>query len=377
MNKVKMFLVYGSIIVLCIAALAGYFASSRQKNDTAKGTQAASASAQSETDAAVQSEAAAPAPSEEKPSDQAIDIPQKIMEKMKKTSEAPDPNPVVGIGQGTDFAKVTRESIKNAGGLEGVIKKGDTVLIKPNMIKAATPDKGIVTDYRVVQEIVNIARECGASRVIVADGSPWNKSFDGEAEAYKGIKDAELLDFNDCKEEDCYKLKPANGASNSGFFIPKIYMEADVVISAAKLKTHAEAVVTLSLKNAFGVPPMNVYASGFAGKTYLHSLGIDKSIVDLNLIRKPDFAVIDGIIGGEGNMPISGTPIDSKVVFAGRDPVASDTAALNFMGFTIENVPHVKLAGEKGLGINDLGRIKIVGAELEKIKMVFKISEHY
>ena len=100
-------------------------------------------------------------------------------------------------------------------------------------------------------------------------------------------------------------------------------------------------------------------------------------MLSLNKIRKPDFVVIDGILGGEGNMPISGTPVKSNIVFAGVDPVAADTAALTFMGFTVNDVQHIKLAGESGLGINDISKIKIIGAELDKIKMKFKRSQSY
>ena len=167
--------------------------------------------------------------------------------------------------------------------MKNIIKPGNTVLIKPNMIKAALPEAAIVTDYRAVQVIADIARECGASKIIVADGSPWNGSFEGDADIYKKIKGVELLDFNSCKVEDCYKLKPIkplDEVKEFGFFIPKIYMDADVVISAAKLKTHYEAAVTLSLKNVFGVPPLGLAGEGFIGKDLLHSLGISNSIVE-------------------------------------------------------------------------------------------------
>ncbi|MCX7710901.1 MAG: DUF362 domain-containing protein [Clostridia bacterium] len=373
MGKVKMILVYGAILGLCVAAIVGYFTSQRPSAAVSE-----SKAIQKTESAQVQVKAADNVKAEEKPKEELTEnIPANVQEKMKKATQIADNNPVVGIGRGKDFAKVTRQAIDNAGGLKGLIKPGNTVIIKPNMIRAAKPEAGIVTDYRVVQEIANIAKESGASRIIVADGSPWNKSFDGDASDYKTIQGVELLDFNDCKEEECYKLKPADGLTKIGYFIPKIYMDADVVISAAKLKTHPEATVTLSLKNVFGVPPANLSGVGFIGKGALHNRGIANSIIDLNMIRKPDFAVIDGIIGGEGNMPFSGTPINSEIVLAGKDPVATDTAALTFMGFKVGQVIHIRQAQEKGLGINDISKIKIVGADLEKIKMQFKKSESY
>jgi uncharacterized protein (DUF362 family) len=87
---------------------------------------------------------------------------------------------------------------------------------------------------------------------------------------------------------------------------------------------------------------------------------------------KPDFFIIDGIVGGEGYGPLRNTPVDSQIVFAGRDPVALDTAAATFMGFTVDEIPHLKLASDEKLGISDLGSIKVVGADLDKIKMKFE-----
>ncbi|MCX7921352.1 MAG: DUF362 domain-containing protein [Clostridia bacterium] len=367
MKNLKSIVVYGIIALLCVVAVVTYIIPKKSGADSS--TQAVNGTAVSANDGSavkVNSEG----------------IPAAVEERMKKSTLAPMPNPIVGAARGevNDYAKVTREAVQNAGGLKDIIKPGSTVLIKPNMIITAGPSEGKITDYRMVQELANIAKELGAKRIVVADGSPWGKPFDNKRTRYKSIAGVELLDFNDCQKEDCYYLKAPNGVTDASFYIPKIYMDADVVISAAKLKTHFEAIVTLSLKNVFGVPPLTLAGSSGAigtGKGQLHDLGIENSIVDLNKIRKPDFAIIDGIIGGDGNMPISGSPVDSKIIFAGIDPVAVDTVGLNFMGFTVDDIPHVKLAGEKGLGINDFTKIKVVGADINKIKMSFTRAFSY
>jgi uncharacterized protein (DUF362 family) len=152
-------------------------------------------------------------------------------------------------------------------------------------------------------------------------------------------------------------------------------MDANVVIDVAKLKTHfqPDAVVSLCLKNAFGVPSERLYG-GYGYKGGLHAFPLADAIVELNMIRRPDFSVIDGIIGGAGLGPANNTPVHSQVVFAGKDPVALDTVALTFMGFTVDQVPHVKLAGKEGLGVSDLRKITVKGAELDSIKMDFQSS---
>ncbi|MCL1874591.1 MAG: DUF362 domain-containing protein, partial [Clostridiales bacterium] len=92
-------------------------------------------------------------------------------------SAALDPNPAVGIGQGTDYAQVVAEAIENAGGLEGIVMRGDAVLIKPNLCADARVGSSTTTDYRVVAEIVREVKELGAGRVIVAEGSFSGNAF--------------------------------------------------------------------------------------------------------------------------------------------------------------------------------------------------------
>ncbi len=289
---------------------------------------------------------------------------------------AQDSAPVVGIGRGADFAAVTRTAVENAGGLAGIVKKGSVVLIKPNLCTAPAPDKPTTTDYRVTQAVVDMVKELGASRVIMAEGGFYGNSFKGWAfssSKYDAIKGVEFFDFNSCEKKDCYEISPKDSLLGKALFIPKIYMDANVVITVAKLKTHfqPDAVVSLCLKNAFGVPPERLYGGG-GYKAGLHNFPLKAAIVELNKIRKPDFSIIDGIVGGEGYGPANNTPVDSRIVIAGTDIVAVDTVGLTFMGFTVDQVPHVKLAGEQKMGITDLSKIKVKGADLSAIKMDFK-----
>ncbi len=288
------------------------------------------------------------------------------------------PEPIVGIGRGGDYAVATRTAIENAGGLTGLVKKGDVVLIKPNLCTGPFPDDPKTTDYRVVATLVDMLKALEPSRIIIAEGGFQGDSFSKTHAAiskYDTIKGVELFNFNSCEKKDCYELKPPKSLVGRSLFIPKIVMDADVLIEVPKLKTHSipEAVVSLTLKNSFGIPSEKIYG-GYGDKNGLHSFPLSEIIVDLNMIRMPDFAVIDGVVGGEGYGPVYNTPVKSEIVLAGRDPVALDTVALTFMGFALSQVPHVKLAAAQGLGVSDLAKIKVVGAKLDEIKMDFKSS---
>ena len=278
---------------------------------------------------------------------------------------------VVGIAQGNDYDAVTRAVMDNAGGLKDLIHLGSNVLIKPNLITGRPAGSPICTDWRVIQAIADIAHELGAGKVIVAEASPAGGAF--RMAEYDKIQGVELVDLNEFKVEDCYLLKADSSQTNEDLYIPKVYMDADVVIGAGKLKTHfqPDAVVSLGLKLAMGVPPTMLYGSSM-GKTVLHSMGLKEVIVDLNRIRRPDFMFIDGIVAGEGYGPLSNDPVEANIMFAGRDIVALDTVALTYMGFTVDEVPHVQLAAQMGMGESDLSKITVVGAELDKIKTRFR-----
>jgi len=104
-------------------------------------------------------------------------------------------------------------------------------------------------------------------------------------------------------------------------YLPRAVLEADYIVSLPKLKTHHWVGVTLSLKNMFGIVPGCCY--GWP-KNVLHWAGHHPSILDINSTVRPDFAIVDGIIGMEGNGPIQGSPKASAVLILGDDPVAVD-----------------------------------------------------
>lgn len=392
MAKLKNVIIYGLILILCAAAAAGYFMSGQGKPagaalQTAAGTtngtsdiesdsSAAAGNAESKTQAnAGGGEAAETSAAVNSADREEQQLSAHVIEVMQKSVAEPDPNPVVGIGRGTGYAEVTEEAVKNAGGIDGIIEEGDTVVIKPNLCTLAEATDGRITDYRIVQKVVDMVKALGASRVIIAEGTIAGDAFSTpflRGNKFDTIKGVELVNLNALNKEDCYELMPEKSMTGKAIFIPKIYMDADKVIGIAKLKTHfqPDAAVSLTLKNSYGVPPGNIY--GLGSKNGLHALGLKESIVDINKIRKPDFFLIDGIVGGEGYGPLRNTPVDSQIIFAGKDPVALDTIASTFMGFTIDEIPHLKLASDEKLGISDLKSIKIIGADLDRIKMKFE-----
>jgi uncharacterized protein (DUF362 family) len=163
---------------------------------------------------------------------------------------------------------------------------------------------------------------------------------------YNTIAGVEFLDLNTIPREDCYYVRSPQRITREPIYMTKIYVDADMVISVPKLKTNYAVGPSLDLKNGFGAPPKPLMNDGSRWKLGLHRLGIPESIVEINLLRKPDFVVIDGIIAGEGDGPTTNSPIDAHVVFAGSDVLAVDAIAAYFMDFNPQKIPHLKLATE-------------------------------
>lgn len=281
---------------------------------------------------------------------------------------------VVGIAQGTSYADVTARAIANAGGLGGIVRPGNTVLIKPNLCTDDYIDSPLTTDYRVVAEIVRQVKALKAGRIIIAEGPFGPNPFTTENLAKSGfgtIEDVEFVCLNDIPAGDCYHVTGKNSVTNKAIYVPKIYVDADVVINVPVLKTHEGTVITVGLKNAIGVPPMPLYARPRAKLALHFEYDINAAIVEINLIRRPDFTVVDGIVAGERENSTTAKPVQANTIIAGRDIVAVDAVSAAFMGFSPPVVPHLKLAEQSGLGEMKLENITVIGGKLEDMVIDF------
>jgi uncharacterized protein (DUF362 family) len=140
-----------------------------------------------------------------------------------------------------------------------------------------------------------------------------------------------------------------------------------------KLKTHHWAGVTLSLKNMFGIVPGSCY--GWP-KNVLHWAGIDRSILDINASARPDFAIVDGILGMEGNGPTQGSPKAAGVLLFGDDPVAVDATGCRVMGLLPEKVNYLARAGTM-LGHVEGSKIQQLGDGIEAVRTPFAVLPEF
>ena len=239
----------------------------------------------------------------------------------------------------------------------------DKVLIKVNFITDKTWDTGATTDPIVVEAIIKKLKALPV-KVYVVESDATITSADKAFEA-TGMKDMCSRNGVECLNlryvKDKVKLEIPDGEALKSITVPRLVTES-AVISAAKLKTHANTGVTLGMKNMFGLLP-----DKFKGRYHLK--GISKVVVDINTVLRPALTVIDGFVGMEGQGPVDGTPVQMNLIIAGTDPVATDATACRIMGINPYEIKHIKRAYEKGLGSSEA---KVLGEKLETVIRVFK-----
>jgi uncharacterized protein (DUF362 family) len=252
--------------------------------------------------------------------------------------------------------------------------RGGRVVLKPNMVDYYSGHP-LSTHPAVIAAAIAVFRQLGAREVIVGDGPAHNRDTEMVLEQ-SGIDDAlkdEHVRFVDLNLD---AISPVNLVSSytglSRLFFPHTILNADLVVSLPKLKTHHWAGTTLSLKNLFGVIPGVKY--GWP-KNFLHWHGISNSIVDIATSIRPGFAIIDGIIGMEGDGPLHGTAVDSGVIIMGDNLSAVDATATRLMGIYPENIEYLRLLLPYGGTINE-ARIHQLGEPLEAVQQDFDVVPH-
>src|SRR5213594_2252925 len=250
--------------------------------------------------------------------------------------------------------------------------KGKVIVLKPNLVEF-DPNGVINTDPLVVEAAIDAFKSLGARDVIVAEGPGHRRDNEYLLQAsglYDVIKEHRIR-YVDLNSDDVRPTRLRSRFTNlQQLYLPETLYNADLLVSMPKLKTHHWAGVTLSLKNLFGVIPGAVY--GWP-KNVLHWAGIHESIVDLHgTIPVPQFAIVDGIVGMEGNGPIQGVPKPAGVLIFGDDLVATDATAARLMNIEPSRVDYLKIA-DRFLGNVALERIAIIGESLETLQQDFRV----
>ncbi len=279
--------------------------------------------------------------------------------------DKPGPKAPVAILKATDYsAGLTRQILDGirACGLE---VKGKRILLKPNLVEF-DKDTVINTDVAVVAAAFDAFSSLGAAEVRIGEGPGHRRDTYGVAEqsGYRGSLTRFDDFFVDLNRDDVTPVE--NFFGDTEIYLPNTALRADLVVSIPKMKTHHWAGATLAMKNFFGLVPGAVY--GWPKNT-LHQFGIERSIVELNRVFSKTFAIVDGIVGMEGNGPIQGTPKPAGVLVMGADLRAVDATCCRLMGIDPARIGYI--ADSTGLGKATAKGIEQRGERLADVRTEF------
>jgi uncharacterized protein (DUF362 family) len=267
--------------------------------------------------------------------------------------------------------------INKLGGLTKFVKRGQTVVIKPNLVADhgmmnGVYRGGVVTDIRIVRALVELLLPI-ARKVIIAEGSSINRSATMKMFTLYGYDT--LIDLDPARvsivdlNTDAVVEKAVPAAKRMlSRKVPVTLEQADVIINVPVMKIHFAAIASLAVKSLQGaMPPLEKYMS--------HFFGLWQNLVNIHHLVKPKLHIIDGLIGQEDFGPVSGTPKTMNLLIGGTNPVAVDAVTMRIMGLDPATSPPVWLASMQGLGPLAAEKISVLGPPIDTLMSPFKQPE--
>jgi uncharacterized protein (DUF362 family) len=256
---------------------------------------------------------------------------------------------VSGAGVPADLAGAVKKALQPFGGMQAFVKKGQTVLLKPNMGFPTLPDQHASTSPQLVAAVAREVLECNASKVLVLDNPTRRPEAclrtNGIREALKGL-DAHL--FLPTSDKMYVQTLIPKGKVLKKTKILKDALKVDVHIALPIAKSHNAAGFTGTLKGMMGL---------ILDRESFHSrFDLNQAIVDLNTVLKAQLTIMDGLKVMATDGPAGpGELITCNTIIAGTDAVAVDAAAVRLAplyGRKIKprQIKHLKLATQAGLG---------------------------
>ena len=264
--------------------------------------------------------------------------------------------------------------IDTLGGLDRFVRKGETVVLKPNVVadhglRDGVYTGGIVTDIRVVRALIDILLPI-AGKVIVAEGASINRAETTklfEQYGYDKLVDLDpakvrLVDLN---ADKLVRKSVPQGKRMLSREIPVTLDSADSIINVPVMKTHFAALASLCIKSLQGaVPPIEKYMT--------HFFGLWQNLINIHHLVKPKLHIIDGLVAQENFGPVYGTPKTMNLLIGGSNPVAVDAVTMRIMGLDPALSDPVLLAHMQGLGSIDADKIDVKGASIADVMSPFK-----
>ncbi len=244
--------------------------------------------------------------------------------------------------------------IEEMGGMRKFVKKGQTVVVKPNIGWDTSPDRGANTHPALVKRIIEHCYNAGAKQVYVFDHTcnEWTKCY-ANSGIEKAAKDAGATVVSGSSERYYQDVQVSGTKVLKNAKVHELILSSDVFINVPVLKHHGGANITISMKNLMGI----IWDRGF-----WHANDLHQCIADFASFRKPDLNIVDAYRVMKRNGP-KGLSVDDLVMMKSQiistDMVSADVASCKLYGIEPETVNHIRLAGQSGVGNPNLESVKI------------------
>ncbi|MEK6984389.1 MAG: DUF362 domain-containing protein [Nanoarchaeota archaeon] len=256
---------------------------------------------------------------------------------------------------------------KNLGGISEFVKRGQKVLVKPNIVKGMKPEACATTHPAVIEAVIKILKE-QKCEVFVGDDPFANDAI--EALKLSGIYDickrqnAKIVVFN-----RKINAKNENGIVVKEFPLTHYFDEVDAVINLPKLKTHSQLYFTGAVKNLYSMMPgprRGFYHLKYSNIEYFANMLLD--LYDL-LRKKVVLNIMDGIYGMEGNGPTNGASKFAGILGASADAIALDFVMCRLIGLNVQNLATIRYAKKRKDFLFEPRNIKIAGEKIHDFKI--------
>jgi uncharacterized protein (DUF362 family) len=260
--------------------------------------------------------------------------------------------PNLVVVKGSDAEKMLERALNELGGIKRFVKRGSTVVLKPNAAFAQPPRVGANTHPEVLQAMIRLCKKAGAKKIIVAEHFLAPPEVAMKVNGLGEVVEKEKVEFLPLHDRNLYRrVDIPKGQVLKSDEVAKCVLDADVFINMPVAKVHGGSILTLGMKNLMGTN---------WDRGYWHRADLHRCIADYSTRVKPHLIVLDAITLMLTNGP--GGPGDLKqmnTIVVGADPVAVDSYGASLFDMNGRDIPHIRYAYEYGLGQIDLKKLKI------------------
>ena len=244
------------------------------------------------------------------------------------------------------------------GGISHFVSKGERVLLKVNLVSGHDIERRVTTDPAIVRAVAELVLGAGATPFI-AD-SPGIDNFTKAAEKAGFMHVAQELGIECHELTDPVDLPASDNAEYKHIQVSRYVLEANKIISLAKLKTHGQMYLTMGVKNLFGTIPGRLKAG------WHYNVGLNRErfaglLLDIYAGVRPCFTLLDGVIGMDGDGPTSGNPYEFGIIAGTQDALTMDFWLCKMLNAKLEDYPLYLAAKKRGLPQCDMNPNDIEG----------------